>query len=279
MSPARATNTPLSLRYPNEPLSWAFTFRQIGENFAPALGFVNRTGIRAYNSNVQRLNRLSDSWLAFYFYGVNQNLTSDLDGREQSSDGSVFFGAANHAGDALIGNFNWQSENVPMAFGLGGPATVLPGHYTWRTVDLFFDSSYGRKWILTADVECCDFYDGNAVQVFADFTYRPNDTWEIIPRYRAAYIDLPTGSVSIHVGILDLNLNFTPDMQIKTEAQYDNLSHNLNFFARYRWEFRPGSEFFVAVGENALITNRLWHSHYASQTSQASIRIGHTMRF
>jgi hypothetical protein len=117
------------------------------------------------------------------------------------------------------------------------------------------------------------------MEIFLTVNYRMNSTLEIIPRYDGAYIDLPTGSVSIHVGTLNLNVNFTPDEQLKTEVQYDNLSHAFSFSTRYRWEYSPGSEFFAAVGESALIDRRLWHSHYASQTTQASIRIGHTLRF
>ena len=266
-----------SLQSPNEPWSWQFVFRKVGENFAPALGFVNRAGIRDYSFNPQKLVRVSHPFFAWYAFGSNQHFTTGLDNNLQSYAGNIYLGAVDNVGDVVFVYLNRVKEVVPASFGLGGAAIVQPGKYQWTTGEVFVDSSYGRKWILNSDVVCCDFYDGKALQLAINFTYRPDATWEIIPHYFAAFIDLPTGSVGIHAGTLDLNLNFTPDMQIKTEAQYDNLSHNLNFFARYRWEYSPGAEIFVALGENALITNRL--SHYASQTSQASVRIGHTYRF
>jgi hypothetical protein len=61
--------------------------------------------------------------------------------------------------------------------------------------------------------------------------------------------------------------------------QYDNLSQSFNASVRYRWEYDPGSELFVALGENSLITDQLFKPHYASQTTQASVRIGHTFRY
>ncbi len=117
------------------------------------------------------------------------------------------------------------------------------------------------------------------MQIDTQLTYRLGQTFEISPHYTGAFVDLPSGSTSIHVGILDFNVNFTPDMQLKTEAQYDNISKQFTFSARYRWEFQPGSEFFVALGENASITERLFDPQYASQTTQAPIRIGPTLRF
>ena len=81
--------------------------------------------------------------------------------------------------------------------------------------------------------------------------------------------------MQILIYTLDLTLNFTPDMQIRTQGQYDNISQAFGMSVRYRWEFAPGSELFAALGESADIVG----VHYASQTSQASVRIGHTVRF
>jgi len=41
-------------------------------------------------------------------------------------------------------------------------------------------------------------------------------------------------------------------------------------------EGAPGSEFFVALGESGELFNG---SHYRSSTTQASVRVGHLMRF
>ena len=84
------------------------------------------------------------------------------------------------------------------------------------------------------------------------------------------------GDVEIQIFALNLTLNFTPDMQLKTQAQYDNISEGFGMSARYRWEFAPGSELFVALGEGGDLLNG---SHYRSSTTQASVRVGHLMRF
>ena len=88
-------------------------------------------------------------------------------------------------------------------------------------------------------------------------------------------VDLPTGSVDIHLATADAVVNFTPVMQVALQTQYDNITENFAFSARYRWEYRPGNELFVGAGQSALISNR----GFIAQVSQATIRLGHTFRF
>jgi hypothetical protein len=68
-------------------------------------------------------------------------------------------------------------------------------------------------------------------------------------------------------------------MQLSAQAQYDNQSKDFSVSLRYRWEYEPGNQLFAAIGESAMIDGRFWRPHYESITSQASIRIGHTLLY
>ena len=104
---------------------------------------------------------------------------------------------------------------------------------------------------------------------------RPGPIFEFIPTYEGTFIDLPTGKVDIHLATVDSVINFLPDMQLALQAQYDNISENFGFSARYRWEYRPGDEFFVAIGQSAMISNQ----GFVAQSTQGTIRLGQTFRF
>jgi len=105
--------------------------------------------------------------------------------------------------------------------------------------------------------------------------YRPNELFEIRPQYIYTFIHLPTGSVGIHLATLDFVVNFTPDMQLFTQAQFDNISQNFALSVRYRWEYRAGDEIFVSLGQAAMIPG----TTFMPQISQAIVRIGNTFRF
>ena len=86
---------------------------------------------------------------------------------------------------------------------------------------------------------------------------------------------MPNGDIDIHVASLNAIVTFTPDMQLALQTQYDNISQNFGFLARYRWEFIPGDELLITFGQAAIIPN----SRFVAQRSQFTVRVGHTMRF
>jgi hypothetical protein len=125
------------------------------------------------------------------------------------------------------------------------------------------------------DVICCDYYNGTMVRVSPDFRFRPSEYFEVNVSYDGQFIRVPGGEVDINIGSLDGLINFTPDMQFAIQAQYDNISESFGFLGRYRWEFRPGSELFIAVGQSALIPD----SGIEFRTTTLSVRLSRTFRF
>ena len=137
---------------------------------------------------------------------------------------------------------------------------MLPRTYEWTNVNFNADvrTFNGRLLTLQADVTCCSFYDGSAVVTRVTLIFRPSTYFEITATHEANLIDLPTGKVDIHLATADAAINFTPDMQIALQAQYDNISENFGFSARYRWEYRPGNETLRRAGtERADLQSRL----------------------
>jgi hypothetical protein len=69
-------------------------------------------------------------------------------------------------------------------------------------------------------------------------------------------------------------VNFTPDMQLYNEVQFDNISQNFALAMRYRWEYRPGDELFISIGQAAEIPQ----TTFRPQITQAIVRVGNTFR-
>jgi hypothetical protein len=74
------------------------------------------------------------------------------------------------------------------------------------------------------------------VETSVELSYRPNEYFEIVSSYEASFINLSEGSLGIHVLAVDAAVNFTPDMQVAVQAQFDNISEDFGFPARYRWD-------------------------------------------
>jgi hypothetical protein len=266
-----------SLNFPNEPWSGDFVFKQIGENFRPALGFVNRTAIRQYVGTVTHLTRYRDTYLNTLEFGSNFEFVTGLNNVLESRANDVSVHARSRIGDQFMFRLINSFENVPALFFLPKSVPVPPRTYQWTNVNFNADvrSFYGRTLTLQADVTCCSFYDGSAVVTKSTLIARPSTYFEIAATHEANLIDLPTGKVDIHLATADAAINVTPDMQLVLQAQYDNISENFGFSARYRWEYRPGDEIFIGLGQSAQISNL----GFAAQTTQATIRVGQTFRF
>jgi hypothetical protein len=265
----------VSLNFPNEPWSGDFVFKQLGADFTPALGFVNRASIRQYAATLGHLTRYRNRYLNTFEFGTNLEFVTNLHNVMESRANDVQVRARSRAGDQIALRVINSFENVPAPFFLPRAVPVFVGAYDWTNVNVGLRTFNGRTLTLQADLTCCRFYDGDAVATRVNVIFRPSTHFEINVGHEANAIDLPTGAVTIHLATSDAVVNFTPVMQIAMQAQYDNISENFAFSARYRWEYRPGNELFAGAGQSALISSR----GFIGQVAQATIRLGHTFRF
>ncbi len=264
----------IGVNLPNEPWGGRLTAKEVGTNFRPALGFVNRTGIRAYQGVVARTLRYRNATLRSFALTNENNFVTDLDDRLESRKNSLDATIQTAATDNFSINVANQFEAVPVAFDLPGRVAVPAGHYQWTTIGGKIETSQARVFQIEIEGTCCSFYDGTGVETKVELNYRPTANFEFQPAYEGRFIDLPTGHVDIHVVSADVIVNFTPDMQLAMQMQYDNISESFGLLARYRWEFMPGSEFFASFGQSALVPK----SNFIAQRSQLLFRIGHTFR-
>ena len=273
------------LNFPNEPWAGELIYRQVGQNFAPALGYLNRPGIRDYEGQVIEKTRYRDPFLRWLLFGAQGVYITGLDDKLQSSQLRLWGEVESQSADAYDLNLYNYHENVPETFCLatGDPSLlcsprgvpVIQGSYDWTNVAPQIITTRARWWAVNWQVECCSFYNGRYLKSDVTLTFRPNQYFEFIPRYIATFIHLPTGHVAIHILQIGGGINFTPDMQIIAQAQYDNISQAMGVSLRYRWEYEPGQELFISLGQNALIPG----TTFEPQTTQASIRLGHTFRY
>lgn len=264
-----------ALNFPNEPWSGDFLFKQIGVNFEPTLGFVNRTDMRQYQGSVAHLTRYTDRFVHELEFGTEHLFVTDLHDLLESRENAGYVRAASTIGDMVTLRIIDSFENVPALFLLPGSVPVPAGRYHWTNVGARFSSFNGRIVSADAEIICCSFFDGSSVDAKVSLTYRPSPYFEITPAYRGTFIDLPRGHVDIHLTTFDTVLNFTPDMNLALQVQHDNISGNLGLSLRYRWEYEPGNEIFFGIGQSAWIIG----PDFLARTTQMSLRVGRTIRF
>lgn len=264
----------ISLNFPNEPWGAELNFKQVGENFEPALGFLDRAGIRDYQAGLSYLRRVTDSWIQEWEIFADNVLVTDLDNNVETRENQLFFQLQTVRDNEFeVEVFNTY-ENVLEPFDLPNDVIVQAGGYSWTNFGVEFQTSNSRPFSIGIGFECCSLYNGSAYAMEFGIGYRPGAFFEFEADWELEMLDMPTGSVDIHVVTGDAVINFTPDMNLALQAQWDNISKDFGLLARYRWEFIPGSELFVAFGQGAIISR----NGFTAQRSELSVRLGHTFR-
>jgi len=265
-----------SLAYPNDALNWQVRAKQIGEDFFPALGFVNRAVIRRYDGSVRLRHRPDPGGLLRWReVGASGSLTTDLGDALESRDLRAWIGALGDGGDEVELGLREVVEDIDGPFTLPGGVVVTPGRYRDVVADVFFHSSTARPVALLGLVEIGGFLGGDMERYTAELSFRPAGFFTGQVGYTYQSLDLPGGAVVIRITELVGSVNFSPDMSVAFQLQHDNISDALGASARFRWEYAPGSELFVALGERGELVS----SSYTSLTTQVAVRVGRTWRF
>jgi hypothetical protein len=263
----------VAANYPNEPVGVDARFKQVGTNFYPALGFVNRTGIRQFDGvALYRRRDLGWRWLDL---GTSWYFVTSLNNHLESRENSIWSGIALRSGDEFYVKAFDDYEDVPATFKVAGKVPVPAGRYHWTNGSVSFQTAVVRPYSASLEVLCCSFYNGNYLRADFRTDFRANATFQLTPHYTFTHIDLPGGLLNIHAITTDFVISFTPDMQLVSQVQFDNVSERFALSMRYRWEYEPGQELFVSIGQSALIPGE----EFAPRSTQAVIRLGHTFRY
>ena len=254
-------------------------FKSLEENYNPALGFANRPESREYNLVARhRWRPEGDTFDYVELWGWDEWVT-DLDGNVEStiwgSSVEADFADGTYAGI----NVDFMTENLSSGFGLPGGVWIAPGEYEFYDVYMWWDGS--NSWTITPHInfEIGEFFNGDYFHTGGGIQWRPSPAFAIESWHSYNNIQFDIGRTETYVGSLKFVVTPKPDLQFDTELQYDNISGNLNMLARVRWEIRPGSEVFMAIGHNADVPARDFPTDFTSNVSTAVVRIGHTMHW
>jgi hypothetical protein len=266
-----------SIDYPNDLWFANLSWKQIGENFNPALGFAPRTGIRKTNAMFMfrpRPEKAGIRQLTFHaFPEVITNLDNRVDNwRVDISPFEVEF----NSGDLFEVAVSPQFERLTYPFPISREVTVPPGSYRFTRYGMRFETATKRPWVVNFDAFFGNFYDGTRRDLEFELTLKPSHHLLLGVGAERADVDLPQGRFFTQIFSLQANYNFTPNMSWANLIQYDNETRILGFQTRFRWILQPGNDLF-------LVLNRGWEKtpdhEYISTFDRGTIKLQYTFRF
>lgn len=266
----------VQLSYPNDRWNGSLNLRQIGEDFEPALGFVNRTGIRSLTGSLRRRWRPEASRFRIVDTQLGAGLVLDLgNDLESLSLDPVWFRLENHAGDFLSLSSQWRTEVLEEPFEIARGILIETDRYDFGRTTLSVGSAASRRFSVQFDFGAGSFFSGHIRSGRALLEWRVSKHLFASVEYLQNSVRLQEGAFTTRLGRVRLNIVFTPDLSWETFLQFDNIGDSVGWNSRLRWILRPGREL-VLVWNQAFDTTA---GNFRGQRSNAVAKVRWTFRF
>jgi hypothetical protein len=246
--------------YPNDLWDVAVTYKRIGRNFDPSLGFVPRPAVYLYDVSINSSPRLARGPIQQMFLELESSLATNLSGQWESY--RVFLAPVNwrfRSGDRVEFNVNPTGERLVEPFDVADGVSIAPGAYHWRRYRLEAGTAQKRRVYTQLTWWFGRFYDGNLDQV------QWTGAWNPMPLVTVEFTGernvgrLPGGHFTQTLVGNRLRVNISPDLSIASYVQYDTDSHSIGTNTRLRWTFRPVGDLFVVYNHNVRSVLDRWH--------------------
>ena len=224
----------------------------VGDDFNPEVGFVRRHDIRRSTGVFRFSPRPSGipSVRRFFYQGsldYVENGSGRLETREANGEVAIEFQNSDRLSLVVVNSH----EFLPRPFSIA-PAVTLPiGEYDFTNVRVQMNLGQRRKISGNFAVERGSFYNGNRT-AFSVGRGRLNagSRLSLEPTYSLNVVDLEQGSFTNQLVGTRVTYTMTPQMFASALLQYNSSNDVVSVNARLRWEYRPGSEFFVVYNES-----------------------------
>ena len=264
-----------SLRYPNDLWNWGLSFKEIGRNFDPALGFVPRVGIRKYDGSAEYQPRVgapsgSSSSGSRRPWSPTSAATSRRP-RWRSSRWASSSSQATRSGSRWSSSTRTCSRTSRSSTGSRFPR----GEYDFTRARFELDSAQKRPVSLNAGIGVGEFFDGRRETYSIGVDWRPNALFTGDLEYSHNEVSLAAGDFQTQVARLRLNFSFSPEVSWNNFIQWDNASDTFGLNSRWRWIPVPGQELFLVFNQTLLEEDETLRSRFQG----LALKLSYTLRF
>jgi hypothetical protein len=225
----------------------------IGDQFTPEVGFVRQANIRRSYGQFRfsprpRGSKLVRKYTATGTFDYFENdALKRLDRQIVSGFGSIDFQNT----DILSVTYTDTRERLPNPLRLSSDVVVPVDTYDYASTVASY--TFGTQRPLASGavaLEYGTFYGGHKTTFSvtrgrSNFPPHPS----IEPTYSLNRIDIPQGRFTTHLVGSRVTYTVSPWMFASALIQYNSLTHSVASNVRLRWEYQPGSEFFVVYND------------------------------
>ncbi|HSG07332.1 MAG TPA: DUF5916 domain-containing protein [Longimicrobiales bacterium] len=228
----------------------AATYTDIGANFDPALGFVQRRDMVRWQGEAGVTPRFPESsWARSLRVWARGTYIEGQDGRKQSDEILQQTALDFDSGERIMVGFTRRAEVLDMPFAIRPDVVLEAGAYDYGYVGALFRTNLSRPLAMGVMSHVGDFWNGSYFQFGADVTWKTGPHLELTGSVNRNQIDLPVQNGDFNTTILSMNVLGALSRKLFANAliQYDNVSETVQANVRIDWIHTPGSDLFLVL--------------------------------
>ena len=217
----------------------------IDPDFETDMGFILRRDLIKQDYSVGYSPRPNISWLRQIRTHASIEYLTNTEGEITDREHLIWIRPQFESGDGVSLFITNKFERLEYGFEPGGIAVVEPGDYNslgWR---LSLESFRARRLSGRVNVGAGDYYGGTRKSYGASATMRFSEKFSLSPRYDFNRIEHPSANFNTHVGSMRASYNFSDRLMTSALVQYNSLSEQVSVYARLRFIYRTGDDFFL----------------------------------
>ena len=270
-------------QYPNDKFAAQILWREIQENFDPAIGFVQRSNVRmlrlagSFNPRPKPSTGIQQMFHdVFYtrFTRLDNGLVESWNLYVTLIDWHL------NSGDSLHSLFdlNPTYEHLFEPFEIS-PGVVLPAaEYRFTPWRIFFTSAQKRQVQGSIGLSFGNFWSGTAKTIQTGLSYKLPPRFSISLNTNQTFARLPQGNFVARIYSSQVNYAVSPFLSFSNLIQFDNRSGNLGLQSRVHWTLEPGNDVFFVFGQGWVQDIERGYD-FRRQDSRLATKLQYTFRF
>lgn len=265
-----------NVTYPNDVVFLHSQMIEVSDDFNPAMGFVRRKDIRAFNALTGYRPRPAWETVRQINFWYDGEFFTNLENRLESVTHRVTpLNIEFETGDELFYNYSRRFEGPEEDFRIAGNGLIPAGDYWWDQHRAGFELTTRRKLALDLAYSWGEFYGGTRQGYETSVDVRAWKHLILRMDYSFNRFDLPTSDPETHLLGMRGLITFTPNLAWSNLVQYDSLSESVGYNSRVQWEYRPGSKLFAVLNQNFLADDL----SFELQGTEVTVKLGALFRF
>ena len=262
---------------PSDTLRAYLSAQHIEENFHPALGFVNRTGIRRLNAGLRyRIRPDAGRWRAINFR-VDFDHVDDMNGVTLSQKIKLRpISIYSHRDDLMFIELERNKELVQDDFDLFGRLNVPVGEYDFDRIRVEVATGVQRPLRVVLSVQDGGFFGGDRLEKFVELQWRQSAHFFMGFSFTENVVDLPSGSFTSHLASLTTDIAFNSKWSWSNFLQYDNSGDVYGLNSRLRYVPEAGREMVMVLNHGGVVDPL---NHLSSEQSDINLKVSYTFRY